>query len=245
MRSHLQINVAHELRTPLAAIRGYTRMILDGRGGAVNDTHREYLRVVTENTNRLINLIGWMSYVGELSGQHFKLSSFDLREAWNAAARAAQSKLADKSLVLSQRIPDEAFALIGDREKLEYILNEVLGLAIRLADVGSTMTAELSHGREGEIHFKLAQKGAAIPADTLSTIFDRPYNAFTKLTAQNMESGAINLSGVYDVVGMHGGRVFVNNTAGQGVTFLFTLPSVMAGEEKNNEQTVNSGRRRR
>src|SRR5262249_62137277 len=60
MRSHLQANVAHELRTPLAAIRGYTRMILDGRGGEVNATQKEYLRIVTENTNRLIGLVSWM-----------------------------------------------------------------------------------------------------------------------------------------------------------------------------------------
>src|SRR5262249_28713061 len=57
MRSHQQRNVAHELRTPLAAIRGYVRMILDGRGGEVNDTQKEYLRIVTENTNRLITLV--------------------------------------------------------------------------------------------------------------------------------------------------------------------------------------------
>jgi signal transduction histidine kinase len=80
--SHLQVNVAHELRTPLAAIRGYVRMILAGRGGEVNDTHRGYLGSVCDNTNRLINTVSWMSYVAELSARHFKLSTFDLREVW-------------------------------------------------------------------------------------------------------------------------------------------------------------------
>ena len=67
MRSHLQANLAHELRTPLAAIRGYARMILDGRGGEVNSTQKDYLRIVTENTNRLIGLVSWMSYLAELT----------------------------------------------------------------------------------------------------------------------------------------------------------------------------------
>src|SRR5262249_46335385 len=57
MRSHQQINLAHELRTPLAAIRGYTRMILDGRGGEINEKQKEYLRIATDNTNRLITLV--------------------------------------------------------------------------------------------------------------------------------------------------------------------------------------------
>src|SRR5205814_3308773 len=69
MRSHLQANVAHDLRTPLGTIRGYARMILDGRTGEVNDTQRKYLQIVTDNTNRLITLISWMGYIADLNAQ--------------------------------------------------------------------------------------------------------------------------------------------------------------------------------
>ena len=116
---------------------------------------------------------------------------------------------------------------------------------MKLADTGGTITAQLSHSREGEVSFKLSQTGETISPDVLRKIFDRPFNAVTKPTAQPLESGAISLSGVYDVVGMHGGRVFVNSTAGRGATFLFTLPTVSVEEEKNHEQAVNSSRRRR
>src|SRR5262249_10348148 len=94
MRSQQQRNIAHELRTPLAAIRGYVRMIMDGRGGEINATQKDYLRIVTDNTNRLIALIGWMSYVAELSAQYLKLSSFDFREIWTECAVASERELA-------------------------------------------------------------------------------------------------------------------------------------------------------
>jgi len=245
MRGHQQVNVAHELRTPLAAIRGYVRMILDGRGGEINDTQRDYLRIVNENTNRLITLASWMSHVAELSAQHMKLSSFDFRGVWQDGAVTSQDQLSEKSLKVVQRIPDEPFIMFGDREKLEYIVKELIRCAVELADVNGTITAELSHGREGELTFRLSETGGSIPVDALRRIFDRPFNAVAQSVPQS-EPSNISLSGVYDVVGMHGGRLFVNSTAGQGTTFLFTLPAVNAGiEENSHEQAVNSGRRRR
>jgi len=246
MRSHLHANVAHELRTPLAAIRGYARMILDGRGGEINPTQREYLRVVTDNTNRLIGLVSWMSYVSELSAQHLTLSTFDLRVVWTEAMNSAGQSLAGKSLQLTEQIPDEPFIVVGDREKLAYVFIELLTAAARFSDPSGTIATEFSHGRDGEVTVKITEKGSTIPGDALNKIFERSFNTITKPVSQLSEGDNVNLSGVYDVVGMHGGRVFVNSTAGQGATFLFTLPAVsMAGEENSHEQAVNSGRRRR
>ena len=245
MRSHQQMNVAHELRTPLAAIRGYVRMILDGRTGEISETQKNYLRIVTENTNRLINLVGWMSYVAELSDQHLKLSVFDFRDLWTEAAQASQGRMSDKSLTLRQNIADEPFIIAADRAKLAVMLGEIIALAVRLANNGGTITAQLAHGRDGEISFKLQGKGASIPSDALSKIFERPFNGIQKPAAPATDSSDINLSSVYDIIGMHGGRVFVNSTGGHGATFLFTLPAVTAGEENSHEQAVHSGRRRR
>ena len=245
MRSHQQVNLAHELRTPLAAIRGYARMLLDGRGGEINNRQKDYLTVVTDNTNKLINLVGWMSYLTELSAQHLKLDSFDLREIWTECTTAKREKLETKALKLVQHIAEESFVVMGDREKLSYVLGELITAAATLAEAGGTITVDLSHGREKEVHFKISETGASLPPEMISKIFERPFNTVTKPMVQNMESGTISLYGVYDVVGMHGGRVFVNSTAGQGASFLFTLPAITAGGEKSHEQAVHSSRRRR
>jgi signal transduction histidine kinase len=246
MRSHLQANIAHELRTPLAAIRGYTRMILDGRGGEINPKQKEYLRVVTDNTNRLIGLVSWMSYIAELTAQHLSLSTFDLRDVWTESVNSIRQKLADKSLELSAQIPNESFVVVGDREKLAYVLTELIAAAAAFSDVSATISAEFSHGRDRDVTVKITEKGASIPPDALTRIFERSFNAVTKPATQHADLETISLSGVYDVIGMHGGRVFVKNSAGQGATFLFTLPAItMGGEENSHEQAVNSGRRRR
>jgi signal transduction histidine kinase len=233
MRSHLQANVAHELRTPLAAIRGYARMILDGRSGEINDTQREYLRVVTDNTNRLINIVSWMSHVADLASQHFDLSTFDLRDVWTDCVKSNQAAFDAKSINLTQHIPADAFLIMGDRRKFAYVFNQLIVAAVRFTDAAGQISAEFSHGRNQEITVKVSGSGSGIPPETLNRIFDRSFNAIPTAPKSIADASDISLSGVYDVVGMHGGRMFVNSAAGKGSTFLFTLPAVkFDGEEK-------------
>lgn len=246
MRSHLQHNTAHELRTPLAAIRGYARMILDGRAGEINNTQREYLSVVTENTNRLINLVSWMSYVAELGSQHLRLSTFDLRDVWAECVKANQKVLTEKSISVKEQIPNESFDIIGDREKLFYVFNHLIAAAVKFTNSEGCIVAEFSHGRDREVTVKMSDTGADIPAEMLNKIFNRSFSAIPAQPA-DADFTTFSLSGVYDIVGMHGGRMFMNSKAGEGSTLLFTLPDVMSGgEEKlSHEQAVNSSRRRR
>jgi len=238
MRAHLQSNIAHELRTPLAAVRGYTRMILDGRAGQANETQKEYLRVVDDNTTRLINLVNWMTHVLEASADDFCLSRFDLREVWNDCVKAAGS------LKFAEQIPDEPFTVVGDRRKIARIFEHLIGAAQKLSTEQSNIVLQFARGREREISVKLSDTGAALPQELLTRIFDRSFSSVPMPLAQQPGGGELGLSDIYDIVGMHGGRFFVNSKTGQGVTFLFTLPAVDAGgEEKvSHEQAVNSGR---
>jgi len=239
---YVQSNIAHDLRTPLGAIRGYARMILDGRTGDINDKQREYLRIITENTNRVISTANWMSHIAELSGQQVGLGVFDLREVWTESARAAQGLLSGKALTLTQRIPEESFEITADPEKLTYVFKELLAVAVKLSPSGSTITVEFSHSRQREVTVKVTARGAGMASETLSGIFDPPPS--TTGATQAGKEAQINLSGVYDVIGMYGGRMFVKSAAGQDATFLFTLPAItVGGEDKSHEQTFNFGRR--
>jgi signal transduction histidine kinase len=246
MRAHFQANVAHELRTPLAAIRGYSRMILDGRAGEVNTTQREYLTVVTENTNRMIHLVNWMSHVLDRSAQTFKLSTFDYAEVWSESLSKHQPLLREKQITIKTQIPNESFMMTGDREKLTAVFDTLLKSAAKFAKSSGEVPVQFSHGREHDVTVKVTIAGDGIPQEILKTIFDRPINAGLD-SSVDREIAELDFPGVHDVIGMHGGRLFVNSKPGEGSTFIFTLPAVVKdGEEKlSHEQTVNSGRRRR
>jgi signal transduction histidine kinase len=126
------------------------------------------------------------------------------------------------------------------------VFSELIAAAATFSDQAGIISVEFSHGREKDVTVKITEKGAPIPSEVLNSIFDRPFTSISRSPVQNAAADPVSLSNVYDVVGMHGGRVFVNSTAGQGATFLFTLPAVsMGGEENSHEQAINSGRRRR
>jgi len=238
MRGHLQSNIAHELRTPLAAVRGYTRMILDGRAGQANETQKEYLRVVSDNTTRLINLVNWMTHVLEVSADDFLISRFDVRDVWHDCAKAAGS------LKITEQIPDEPFIAVGDPRKIARIFEHLLGGLRNLKTEKSKIVIQLTRGRDREISVKLSDSGAVVPQELLTRIFDRSFSSIPMPLAQEPGGGELGLSDIYDIVGMHGGRFFVNSKTGQGVTFLFTLPAVESGgeEKPSHEQAVNFGR---
>src|SRR3989454_3607648 len=240
--SHVQSNIAHDLRTPLGAIRGYARMILDGRAGDTNDKQREYLRIITENTNRVINIANWMSHVADLGGrQPIAVGAFDLRELWAESVRAAQGLFSSKAITLTQRIPQESFEIIADREKLGFAFKEILSAAVKLSEAGSAITAEFSQGRQREVIVKITAKGSGIRAEALSGIFD--HSTSTAGVSQTDKERQMNLSSVHDVIGMHGGRLFVKSAAGEDCTLWFTLPNITLGsEDKSHEQTFNLGR---
>ncbi len=241
MQTHLQANVAHELRTPLATVRGYTRMILDGRAGEIPQTQRDYLNIVSENANRLISLVNWMSHVLHWGTQNMRVASADLREVWIESLQTHAAIVAEKSIEVKQQIPAESFVTVCDRSKIGFVFTSLLANAIRCTKDGGEVVVEFSRGRNREITVKVSDFGGGIPPDEMNTIFERYYGS----PLSSSDPTELGLAGVYDVIGLHGGRLFVNSRPGEGSTFLFTLPAVRqeSEEKKSDEQAVHSGRR--
>jgi len=228
MQTHMQSNVAHELRTPLATVRGYTRMILDGRAGEIPQTQRNYLNIVTDSANRLINLVNWMSYVLQYGVQHMKLGAANLKELWTACVKVHQVVLTEKSITLQQQVSGDAFLTTCDHAKMEYAFSSLLANAIAHTPTGGRINVEFSRGRHGEFTFKITDFGEGLPPEQLNKIFERHYaSSFSALNPSDF-----GLAGVYDIIGMHGGRLFVNSRTGEGSTFLFTLPAVRQDSEE-------------
>jgi signal transduction histidine kinase len=243
MQTHFQSNVAHDLRTPLGTVRGYIRMILDGRAGEVPEAQREFLNTAIENSNRLITLVSWMSHVLQLGSQHLKLGVASLAEVWENSVRFNSDALNAKSINLRQNVPASDFATPCDREKLGYVFNSLLAHAIRNTGAGGEISVDFSRGRQREISVKICDHGEGLSSEQVNRIFEGYFGPSVSASTP----GDVGLAGVYDVIGLHGGRLFVNSRAGEGTTFLFTLPAVRQDSEEkgSDDQTFNPGRRRR
>jgi signal transduction histidine kinase len=152
--------------------------------------------------------------------------------------------LSEKNVLLKEVIPEGSFPLVCDRAKLSEILRTLILTSLEHTNTGGEITVEFIRGREGEISVRISDNGVGLPAELLLNAADRHYRPGFSAPAQESTMG---IGGVQDVVGLHGGRLFVTTKAGEGSTFLFSLPAVQKGgeEKSHDEQAVHSGRRRR
>src|SRR5207247_407817 len=102
--------------------------------------------IVTENANRLITLVNWMSHVLQYGSQHLKVAGADLVEIWTECLKRNQAAIAKKSIEIKQSIPDGPYMMICDRAKLEYVFNSLLANAIGNTNPGGQILIEFSRG---------------------------------------------------------------------------------------------------
>jgi len=212
MRMHLQGNVAHELRTPLAAVRGYTRMIQDGRAGEITHHQREYLEIVTVSTDRLVHLINWMARISSSLDHELELDSLDLHRIWRETLFSHQIELNGKSIRIEESAAGEGLMIVADEQKMRRVFRNLIRAAIQFSHPGTRLTIEFYRPREGGIAVRLLGMTETMPIEEV----EFPFRG----------SGQDVFSEIYDIIGLHGGRFFVRKASDGGSIFLFTLPAV-------------------
>jgi signal transduction histidine kinase len=212
------------MRTPLAAARGYTRMVLDGRPGEINPMQREYLEVAIENTNKLIHLVNWVVRTTE-KGEKMALSSVELRDLWRecVSKRAWELGAAGISIEESGLTPHSPLRILADRSKMQRTFDQMIRTALLFAESGAVLKLEFSHPRKGGISMKLSGMSRPMPTEATEFPFCGP--------AQD------SFSELHDIISMHGGRFYVRRTAEEGSALMFTLPVV-----SNESADVSAGR---
>ena len=139
MRSHLIASVNHALRTPLVALRGYARLLLEGRARSA-DQQREYLEVLTRNADRLVDVAANL-----LGSPRVKprFAAADARDCWRAAVSEARTAAAGRGIALIERTPDGPVALVADETHLRRLLSELLAGALEVVPHGEEVHAEM------------------------------------------------------------------------------------------------------
>jgi signal transduction histidine kinase len=143
MISKLLHNVAHDIRTPTTAVRGYVRMLLEGRVGAVTADQKECLEVVLRSAIQLAGLGNTVSEAAEIVGG-LKVETLDLRDLWSRACEANRPKALVRRATIKDRIPSDPVLASGDRGALSAILEETLAYAIEEVESGGEVRADLS-----------------------------------------------------------------------------------------------------
>jgi two-component system phosphate regulon sensor histidine kinase PhoR len=216
--------IAHDLRTPLAAMLLRTDLILRGKHGVLRPELVEDLRKFGGNIRSLVAMINDFLDLARLEGTGYRLTrkELDLIPLLRASLEEFQPLMETGKLSLEVSGLEGAFPLYGDRARLRQVFSNLLGNAIKFTPQGGTICVKVSH-REGRARVEVGDTGRGISADALKSLFQKYARAID--TQHEVSGTGLGLMIVREIVEAHGGRVGAESEVGVGSRFWFELPS--------------------
>jgi signal transduction histidine kinase len=230
-KSQFLANMSHELRTPLNAILGYTELILDEIYGPAPEKVREVLERVTTNGRHLLGLINDVLDLSKIEAGELELSinAYSMTDVVHTVVTATESLAKEKNLSLNVSAATDLPVGEGDERRLSQVLLNLVGNAIKFTDEG---TVGITVGTEnGAFEVEVADTGPGITAEKQKEIFEEFHQIDNSNTKEKGGTG-LGLAIAKRIVEMHGGRIWVESSLGQGSTFGFTVPLRASQQEE-------------
>ena len=222
-KSQFLANMSHELRTPLNAILGYTELILDSIYGEMPAKAHAVLERVQVNGRHLLGLINDVLDLSKIeAGQlTLSLSDYSLGDVVHGVVAAVEPLAAEKRLAFRAEVAPDLPPARGDERRLSQVLLNLVGNAIKFTDKGEVKIA--ASVANGAFTVAVCDTGPGIAVSDQAKIFEEFQQADNSSTRQKGGTG-LGLAIAKRIIEMHGGRLWVESSPGQGSTFSFTLP---------------------
>lgn len=225
-KSHFVSVAAHQLRTPLSAIKWTFHMLLAGDFGKLTRDQRVPVERTAESVERVIALIGDLLSVARIeSGQFAYIFEAVAPEMLiDDLVKDANARLYEKNLTLRVWLPDSPLPLArGDREKLLLAFQNVLENAIAYTTLNGIITVTLKKKDERYYQVIVADTGIGIPAHQQSLLFQKFFRGDNVIRQQVAGTG-LGLYITKRVIEAHGGTIAVESQEHKGSVFTMTLP---------------------
>src|SRR6266508_4175598 len=222
VRRRLAADVAHELRTPLAALQAGLEELRDGLRNP--DTPR--LAALHDQTLRLGRVVQDLADLSaaESAALSLRPADTDLAEVAHAALAAQRPQLDAAGLRLDADLATPV-PVRADPDRIHQAIGNLLANAVRYCRPGDRVTVR-AHPEDGSAVLTVADTGPGIPADDLPHVFDRPWRG---QDARSVAGSGIGLAVVRELVTAHGGTVTAQSPPGGGTTVTIRLPGPAAG----------------
>ncbi|HEU4579180.1 MAG TPA: ATP-binding protein [Polyangiaceae bacterium] len=235
--------LGHEMRSPLNTVLGWAQIL--GNRSDLDATVRKAAKTIERNARAQAQLISELLDVSRIvAGKlHLEVEIVDLRAVVASAVAAARLTLDKEVQITDSSSVSDAYVL-GDRTRLEQILTNLIGNAVKFTEAGGRIDVRLS---QADRHLELAvsDNGSGIPSDQIDTIFE----LFQQLPGSRRKGGlGLGLSITKQLVEAHGGQIHVASPgAGLGSTFTVRLPRVNgplpSADEVHEQETRLANRR--
>jgi len=227
-RRDLIANVSHDLRTPLASLRGYLDTLLL-KGDALSEPERaRYLEVAARQSERLGNLVSQLFELARLDAPDAQLERepFMIEELVQDVLQQFALAARDKGVTVAMEVAGDSGFVRADIALIERVLVNLVDNALRHTPGGGTVGVTVRHAA-GRVEVEVADSGEGIAADALPHVFERLFT--TDRTRGPGRGAGLGLAIVKRVVELHGGTVSVRSEPGRGSRFAFELEAAAAG----------------
>jgi PAS domain S-box-containing protein len=221
LKNELLSTAAHELNTPLAAIIGYSELMLSEQQTSLED-HRESLSYIHQKAWALSKIVDDLLDVSRIeSGKGIPINrdSQDIHEVIRQVMFHIQHMAPGHTL--SANLPEGPAMLSIDRLKIEQVIENILSNAIKYSPQGGTITISGVMQADG-YHLSIADQGIGMNPEQAARVFDKFYRADSSTTA--VRGTGLGMTIVKHIIDAHGGTVWVESTPEQGTTVHVVLP---------------------
>ncbi len=229
MKSQFLANMSHELRTPLNSIIGFSRVILKGIDGEINDIQRQDLTSIYNSGQHLLGLINDVLDISKIEAGKMELQFDDVNiiELINSVMSTAVGLVKDKPIKLRHILPESLPIVSADNTRIRQVLLNFLSNAAKFTEEGSiTVKAieTLSPDGEPEILVSVTDTGEGIAREDRDKLF-QPFSQVDDSPTRKSGGTGLGLSICRSFMEMHQGRIgLLWSEVGQGSTFFFALP---------------------
>ncbi len=221
LRRQMTADIAHDLRTPLSIILGYTEALSERKLEGSPDT----FKVMHEEAQHLQRLVEDLRTLSLADAGELPLMQRDVAPAalLERVALSHRPHAQGKNIVIDVTASTGLPAIHVDPDRMAQVLDNLIANALRYTPEGGRIEL-VAEGRDSQVLLKVKDNGSGIPAEDVPHIFERFYRADRSRGLREGESG-LGLSIARSIVEAHGGTISVESVADEGSTFIITLPA--------------------
>jgi signal transduction histidine kinase/CheY-like chemotaxis protein len=233
LKSQFLANMSHELRTPLNSIIGFSRVILKGIDGPVNELQQQDLSAIYNSGQHLLGLINDVLDLSKIEAGKMELAfepDVNLADLTNSVMSTVVGLVKDKPVELRREVADDLPLVRADPLKIRQVLINLLSNAAKFTDEGSILVqAGVERRSDGgeEVMVSVIDTGSGIAKADQEKLF-RPFSQVDGSLTRKTGGSGLGLSICKHLIEMHGGEIGVESTPGEGARFFFTLPVPVA-----------------